>query len=75
MLSRLLRTYLRPYRRQVALVVVMMAAQTGGNLYLPNLMADIINNGVVTGDLHYILTTGALMLAITLGWRSGLWAS
>lgn len=67
MLSRLLRTYLRPYRRQVALVVVMMAAQTGGNLYLPNLMADIINNGVVTGDLHYILTTGALMLAITLG--------
>ena len=66
MLSRLLRTYLRPYRRQVAVVVVMMAAQTGGNLYLPNLMADIINNGVVTGDLHYILTTGALMLAITL---------
>ena len=67
MLSRLLRTYLRPYRRQVAVVVVMMAAQTGGNLYLPNLMADIINNGVVTGDLHYILTTGALMLAITIG--------
>jgi ATP-binding cassette subfamily B protein len=67
MLNRLLRTYLRPYRRQVAVVVVMMAAQTGGNLYLPNLMADIINNGVVTGDLHYILTTGALMLAITIG--------
>ncbi|MFZ0173504.1 MAG: ABC transporter ATP-binding protein [Acidimicrobiales bacterium] len=66
MLIRLLRTYLRPYTRQVALVVVLLVAQTVGNLYLPNLNADIINNGVVDGNLHYILTTGGVMLAITL---------
>jgi ATP-binding cassette subfamily B protein len=65
-LIRLLRTYLRPYTRQVALVVVLLVAQTVGNLYLPNLNADIINNGVVDGNLHYILTTGGVMLAITL---------
>ena len=67
MLTRLLREYLRPYRRQVALVVVLMAAQSAGSLYLPNLNADLINYGVVTGNLHYIITTGTLMLGITLG--------
>jgi ATP-binding cassette subfamily B protein len=45
MLIALLRTYLRPYRRQVALVVGLLVVQTVGNLYLPNLNADIINNG------------------------------
>ena len=66
MLTRLLRTYLGRYRRLVAIVVALLVAQTFGNLYLPNLNADIINDGVVKGDVHYIWTTGALMLAITL---------
>jgi len=65
-LTRLLRTYLRPYSGQVVVVVALLVTQTIGNLYLPNLNADIINNGVVKGNLHYILVTGALMLAITL---------
>ena len=66
MLGRLLRTYLQPYRRQVGLLCVLLIAQTVGNLYLPNLNADIINYGVLTGKLHYILSTGALMLGLTL---------
>ena len=66
MLIRLLRTYLRPYVAQIVVVVALLVAQTAGNLYLPNLTADIINNGVVKGNLHYIWTTGAEMLAITL---------
>ncbi|HZL05619.1 MAG TPA: ABC transporter permease, partial [Coriobacteriia bacterium] len=66
MLIRLLRTYLRPYTGQVAVVVALLVVQTVGNLYLPNLNADIINNGVVKGNLHYILTTGGVMLAIAL---------
>ena len=69
MLTRLLRTYLARYTRQVALVVGLLVVQTVGNLYLPNLNADIINNGVVKGNVHYILTTGAIMLAIALGAR------
>ncbi|HZY00152.1 MAG TPA: ABC transporter ATP-binding protein [Dermatophilaceae bacterium] len=66
MLTRLLRTYLGQYLNLVAVVVALLAAQTFGNLYLPNLNADIINYGVVKGDVHYIWTTGALMLAIAL---------
>ncbi len=66
MLTRLLRTYLRRYRRQVAVVVALLVVQTVGNLYLPNLNADIINNGVVKGNIGYIVRTGAVMLAIAL---------
>ena len=47
MLTALLRRHLAPYRGQVAVIVVLLAAQAAGNLYLPNLNADIINNGVV----------------------------
>lgn len=65
MLIRLLRRYLRPYRRQIAILIVLLVAQTVGNLYLPNLNADIINNGVIEGKLHYILSTGEVMLAFT----------
>ena len=64
-LTRLLRTYLRPYRRSITILVVLLVAQTVGNLYLPNLNADIINNGVIKGNLHYILFTGFDMIAIT----------
>jgi len=66
MLTRLLRTYLRPYARQVAVVVALLVAQSVGNLYLPNLNADIINGGVLKGDIGYIWRTGGIMLAITL---------
>jgi ATP-binding cassette subfamily B protein len=66
-LIKLLRTYLRPYSREVAVVVVLVLIQSIANLYLPNLNADIINNGVVKGDVPYIWRTGALMLGVTLG--------
>ncbi len=67
MLIRLLRTYLRPYAREVAIVVVLVTIQSIANLYLPNLNADIINNGVAKGDIPYIWRTGGLMLAVTVG--------
>ena len=66
MLIRLLRKFLRPYTREVTIVVVLVLIQSIGNLYLPNLNADIINNGVAKGDINYIWRTGAVMLGITL---------
>ena len=63
-LVRLLLTFLRPYRGPVAVVVVLVLAQSIANLYLPNLNADIINNGVSKGDIGYIWRTGGLMLAL-----------
>jgi ATP-binding cassette subfamily B protein len=65
-LIRLLRTYLRPYRKPLAFLLVLQLAQTLATLYLPTLNADIIDNGVILHNTHYILTTGGVMLAITL---------
>ncbi|MEY2523006.1 MAG: ATP-binding cassette, subfamily multidrug efflux pump [Ilumatobacteraceae bacterium] len=66
MLIRLLRTYLRRYKRQLVIVLVLQAAQTIAALYLPSLNADIIDKGVARGDTGYIWSTGGTMLLITL---------
>ncbi|MGW1747883.1 ABC transporter ATP-binding protein [Streptomyces sp. NPDC002092] len=66
MLIRLLRTYLRPYKKPIALLVLLQFLQTCATLYLPTLNAHIIDNGVVKGDTGYILSFGALMIGISL---------
>jgi ATP-binding cassette subfamily B protein len=65
MLIRLLRTYLRRYKRELLIVVLLQFAQTAANLYLPSLNADIIDKGVMTGNTTYIWQKGAVMLVIT----------
>ncbi len=67
MLIKLLRQFLRPYRRPIALIVGLQFLATLAMLYLPTLNANIIDTGVLTGNTGYIWKTGALMLAITLG--------
>jgi ATP-binding cassette subfamily B protein len=57
---------LRPYRWQVSIVLALIVGQTVLGLYLPNLTADIINNGISKGDVGYIWSTGAVMLVLTL---------
>ncbi|WP_406215719.1 ABC transporter ATP-binding protein [Streptomyces canus] len=66
MLIRLLRTYLRPYKKPITILVLLQFLQTCATLYLPTLNADIIDNGVVNGDTGYILSFGALMIGISL---------
>ena len=59
------RRYLPRYQWPIVLVVLLLLVQAIANLYLPELNADIINNGVAKGDTAYILQTGALMLGVT----------
>ncbi|MET0831509.1 MAG: ABC transporter ATP-binding protein [Acidimicrobiia bacterium] len=66
MLWRLLRTYLRPFHREIGIVVVLQLIGTIAALYLPSLNADIIDKGVVTGDTDYILRVGLIMLGVSL---------
>jgi ATP-binding cassette subfamily B multidrug efflux pump len=66
MLVRILRRFLTPYRREIAIVVVLQAIGTIAALSLPSLNADIIDNGVVRGDTDYILQVGAVMLLVSL---------
>ena len=57
---------LKPYRKQIILVIILLLVQAVANLYLPNLNADIINNGIAKGDPEYILRTGGFMVLVTL---------
>jgi ATP-binding cassette subfamily B multidrug efflux pump len=59
-------TYLRPHWRILVGIALLLLVQAIANLYLPSLNADIINNGVVTGDTSYILRVGGLMLLISI---------
>lgn len=62
----LLKEYLRPYRKELGIVVILLLVQAITNLYLPELNADIINDGVAKGDIGYIYRVGAMMLGVTL---------
>ena len=57
--------FLRPYRVAVWLVLAFTFVQTMANLYLPNLMSDIVDKGIVFGNQSYIWREGLLMLAVT----------
>ncbi|MEV3982623.1 ABC transporter ATP-binding protein [Nonomuraea sp. NPDC049758] len=65
MLLRLLRVQLRPYGKEITLVVLFQFVQTLATLYLPTLNADIIDHGVITGDTGYIMRVGLVMLGVT----------
>ena len=46
--------------------IVFMVIQVVSDLYLPNLTADIIDNGIATGDVKYIISVGIKMLGFSL---------
>ena len=56
-----------PFKQQMALVLVLALAQSFGNLYLPRLMSEVVDKGIVTGDTTAILLNGGLMLVMALG--------
>lgn len=57
---------LKEYWLGITAVLVLTFAQVMGQLYLPTLMSNIIDKGIVQGDNHYIWTTGFKMLGISL---------
>ncbi len=64
-MKNLLVAYLRPHWRILIGIALLLLVQAIGNLVLPTLMADIINQGVVTGDTSYILEVGGIMLLMS----------
>ncbi len=65
MLLALLRQYIRPYRRLVAVLVVLQLISTLASLYLPTVNAAIIDEGVAKGDTAIIVRLGMVMLSVT----------
>ncbi|MBV8786059.1 MAG: ABC transporter ATP-binding protein [Mycobacterium sp.] len=65
MLLALLRQYIRPYRRLVAVLMVLQLVSTLASLYLPTVNAAIIDQGVARGDTATIVRLGMVMLCVT----------
>ncbi len=58
--------YLYPYKRKITLMLLMLFLQVLGTLYLPTLTAEIVNNGIVKGDVGFVWRTGGVMLGVAL---------
>jgi len=58
-MGKLLR-FFKPYKWQALMVVAFTFVQALSQLYLPNLMSDIVNEGVINEDISFILLTGVV---------------
>lgn len=59
--------FLKPYWVPLVFVLALIFLQTLSDLYLPTLMADIVDKGIVEGDVPFILKVGGFMLLVAAG--------
>jgi ATP-binding cassette, subfamily B, multidrug efflux pump len=58
--------FLKPFSWLVIFVLLFMFGQAMAELYLPTLMSDVVNNGMMKGDSSYIWKYGGYMLVVAL---------
>ena len=58
--------YFKPYALYILLAIVLLFGQASCDLALPDLMSDIVNDGITTGNTSYIISTGFKMLGVAL---------
>ncbi|GAB3690940.1 ABC transporter ATP-binding protein [Saccharopolyspora tripterygii] len=66
MLIAFLDTHLRPYRRALALLLVLQIAKTMATLLQPAFFSLVVDRGIVRGDLDYIRYMGTVMVVVAL---------
>lgn len=59
--------FLKPYKVSILVILILTLIQSLSQLYLPTLMSDIVDTGIVQGNIHYILRIGSLMLLVAAG--------
>ena len=57
-------SYLKPYWRVVLLAPLLMIIEVICDLSQPNLLAKIVDDGIMKGNIQFILRTGLLMIGI-----------
>jgi ATP-binding cassette subfamily B multidrug efflux pump len=62
--------FMKPYRRLVAVTLLVLLIDNVGTLLVPTMLANMVNTGITTGDVDYILRNGLYMLIAT-GMASG----
>ena len=54
------------YRKDVIIACILVVIETSFELIIPSMMADLIDNGVSAGDVHYMLVKGGQMAVCAL---------
>lgn len=58
--------FIKPMKRKAALMIFLLLLQVLGTLYIPTLNADIVNNGIMKGNISQIYLTGGFMIAVAI---------
>ena len=58
--------FLKPYRKLCVFTILAMLLDVAGGLVVPRLTSDMINIGIGSGSLDYMIRKGMAMLAVTL---------
>lgn len=58
--------FIKPYKGLCFFTILVMVLDVLGTLFVPTLVADMINVGVLKGDIHYIYQKGVFMLGAAL---------
>lgn len=67
---------LKPYRKMIAATLVLLFLQSFSQLFLPALMAKVVDTGIVNGDISYIVQVGSIMLFVAaMGVAFSIWGS
>lgn len=54
------------YKKDVLIACILVVIETSFELIIPSMMADLIDNGVSAGDVHYMLVKGGQMAVCAL---------
>ena len=66
-MNRKLLRSVREYKRQSFLTPVLVALEVLMEVLIPLLMANIIDIGIMQGDMGYIVKTGVLLVVMEIG--------
>ncbi|MCG4658036.1 hypothetical protein L0N06_16445 [Flavonifractor plautii] len=66
-----LRSFYKRHRGMAALALFLLLGQVVGTLLIPALIANVVDLGILPGDMDAILRTGGQMLAVALLWGGG----
>ena len=63
---KLLLRFLKPYKGLIAATTLALLLDVAGALFIPTILAEMINIGTTESGIDHIIATGAIMLAVTI---------
>lgn len=58
--------FIKPYTKEILLLMFLFAIRSLGTLFMPYVMGDIVEIGIRNNDLTYVITQGAVIFALAI---------